>query len=142
MLYYHSMFVCSLQLCTWKCINWPIRHIWADLIQNTVQYCNASLDQSDTLHTHCCHLDVWRLVYKQIFDHERDSWEKLNCFFLAWRVCMLSIVMYLKMYQLTNSAHLGRLYTKYCPVLQGITGSIWNFAHTLLPSSDQHLHWA
>ena len=39
MLYYHIIVVCSL---------W---HIWADLIQNTVQYCNASLGQSATLDT-------------------------------------------------------------------------------------------
>jgi hypothetical protein len=34
-------------------------------------------------------------------------------FVLPYHLCMLSIVMYLKMYQLTNSAHLGRLYTFY-----------------------------
>ena len=44
----------SAQLWTWKCLNKPIRHIWAVLIQHFEQKRNGSLDQYKTLP--CCYL--------------------------------------------------------------------------------------
>ena len=46
----------SAQFWIWKVINKQFRHIWTFLMQNFEQKCNSSLDQSNTLHIHCCHL--------------------------------------------------------------------------------------
>ena len=82
-------------------------------------------------------------VEKLIIHNLWHSWECVNLnFVLPYNCCMFSIVMYLKMYQLTNLAHLGRHHTNFCAVMQCFIGSVWNVAHTLLQSCGQTLNCA
>ena len=76
----------SAQFWTWKVIHKQIRHIWAVLIQHLEQKYNGSLDQSKTLHIHCCqcgqHLNcTWAGIIHYVLSPAFQRWYKKKTFF-------------------------------------------------------------
>jgi hypothetical protein len=92
----------SEQLWTWKCINKPIRHIRAVLIQHFEHKCNSSLDQSKTVHMHCCKFRLgWIIHYGLSLAFQRWRYKKrqarwpcswVNINFLNYNICLIQTV--------------------------------------------------